>query len=90
MKGGGIARAFMAAAALSFGAFAPGGLGVGMTGAPIVAPAGKHVDKRQKTRRPDPSDVATYLRRTGWTNARHQRASRKRRNQLKNRSAHRG
>jgi hypothetical protein len=32
----------------------------------------------------------TYSNQSGWTNARYQRAARKRRNQLANRRAHRG
>lgn len=88
MKGG--LRAALAIAALGAGlGMAPGGLGMGMP-AGVVKTVGSPRAERRQERRPNPGDVSHYLRKTGWTNARYQRAARKRRNCIKNRRAHRG
>lgn len=82
-----LAAAMVAGAGLLASAL-PGGIGAGMAGSAIKAPGGARAQREQKTRRPNPGDVARYLRNTGWTDARYRRAAAKRRNQARNRRAH--
>lgn len=86
-------RGLLAAAALGVAAASgasPAGLGLGAPSSTVQAPSGKHERQRRNTRSPTSNDVSRYPNGPGWTQAQVQRMARKKRNQARNRRAHRG